>query len=249
MSVIDGFSGTGTFIARLIGEENGARPHHLPADVLRRKWAANEFHANEIELLPHMIGVANIETAYAARTGGAEPFAGAVLTDTFEGTGRRDLLTLEDEVDGIAADAVENQRRRCAQQEDIIEVFVSNPPWNAYQGKGGERGRITERVRETFTKHGNAKQRTSNYNDYRLAIRQALDRINDQTGYGVIAFVTDGGWLDARSADGFRKCLADEASVIRVVNLKGNAATSGEDRQNTGDTIFEQASRSRRPSS
>ena len=243
VSVVDGFSGTGTFIARLIGTTDRAKSHWFPEDVVRRKWAANELHANEIELLPHMIGVANIENEYRCRTGQPASFAGGVLTDTFEETSRRDLLSqLEDEAPNEGA--VENHERRYAQQTDIIEVFVGNPPWNVFQGKGGNRKDIVDRVTDTYAAESKQKLKQSNYNDYKLAIRWATDRIRKDTGYGVIAFVTDGGWIEANAADGFRKCLVDDATSIRVVNLKGNANTAGAERQRQGDTLFAEGSRS-----
>ena len=243
VSVVDGFSGTGTFIARLIGTTDRGKSHWLPNDVVRRKWASNEFHANEIELLPHMIGVANIENEYQYRTGEPASFTGGVLTDTFEETSRGDLLSQQEE-DAPNGGAVENHQRRYAQQTDIIEVFVGNPPWNVFQGKGGNRDNIVARVTETYAAQSKQKLKQSNYNDYKLAIRWATDRIGKDTGYGVIAFVTDGGWIEANAADGFRKCLVDDATSIRVVNLKGNALTAGAERRRQGDTIFAEGSRS-----
>ena len=243
VSVVDGFSGTGTFIARLIGTTDRGKSYWLPDDVVRRKWAANEFHANEIELLPHMIGVANIENEYQWRTGQRASFSGGVFTDTFEETTRRDLLSQqEDELPNQGA--VENHERRYAQQTDIIEVFVGNPPWNVFQGKGGDRKNIVDRVNDTYAAESNQKLKQSNYNDYKLAIRWAIDRIRKDTGYGVIAFVTDGGWIEANAADGFRKCLLDDATSIRVVNLKGNANTAGAEWKRQGDKIFGQGSKS-----
>ena len=243
VSVVDGFSGTGTFIARLIGTTDRAKSHWLPDDVVRRKWAANEFHANEIELLPHMIGVANIENEYQYRTGQLGSFVGGVLTDTFEETTRRDLLSQQEE-DAPNGGALENHQRRYAQQTDIIEVFVGNPPWNVFQGKGGDRKNIVDRVTDTYAAQSKQTLKQSNYNDYKLALRWATDRIKKDTGYGVIAFVTDGGWIEAVASDGFRECLVEDATSIRVVNLKGNANTGGAEWKRQGDKIFGQASRS-----
>ena len=243
VSVVDGFSGTGTFIARLIGTRDRGKSHWLPDDVVRRKWAANEFHANEIELLPHMIGVANIENEYQYRTGAPASFTGGVLTDTFEETSRRDLLSQQED-DAPNGGAVENHQRRYAQQTDIIEVFVGNPPWNVFQGKGGNRENIVARVTDTYATESKQTLKQSNYNDYKLAIRWATDRIKKDTGYGVIAVVTDGGWIEAIASDGFRKCLVDDATSIRIVNLKGNANTGGAEWKRQGDKIFGQASKS-----
>ena len=190
-----------------------------------------------------MIGVANIENEYRCRTNQSGSFAGGVLTDTFEETTRRDLLS-QQENETPNQGAVENHERRYAQQTDIIEVFVGNPPWNVFQGKGGDRTSVVERVNETYAAESKQKLKQSNYNDYKLAVRWATDRIKKDTGYGVIAFVTDGGWIEANAADGFRKCLVEDATSIRVVNLKGNANTAGAEWKRQGDKIFGQASKS-----
>ena len=64
----------------------------------------------------------------------------------------------------------------------------------------------------------------------------------EQNG-GVIGFILNGGFLDASSADGFRKCVAKDFSDIYVINLRGNARTSGETRKKEGDGIFDTGSR------
>ena len=77
--ILDGFTGTGTFIVRLL-QSGLIEPHDLA-----RKYA-NELHANEILLLAYYIAAVNIETTYAdlARASADRPFPGLVLTDTFQ---------------------------------------------------------------------------------------------------------------------------------------------------------------------
>ena len=53
---------------------------------------------------------------------------------------------------------------------------------------------------------------------YIRAIRWASDRIKD---CGVIGFVTNAGFIDANSADGLRKCLADEFSSLHFFIYEG----------------------------
>src|SRR5699024_7851865 len=92
--VLDPFTGTGTFITRLL-QSGLISPHDLA-----RKYAA-ELHANEIMLLAYYIAAVNIETTYHAltRTEGEaeaqqayEPFEGIVLADTFQITEDGDTL-------------------------------------------------------------------------------------------------------------------------------------------------------------
>ena len=78
------------------------------------------------------------------------------------------------------------------------------------------------------------------YDSYIRAIRWASDRIE---GKGIIAFVTNAGFLDSTSADGLRKCLANEFSSLYVVNLRGNQRTSGETSRREGGKIFGAGSR------
>ena len=73
-----------------------------------------------------------------------------------------------------------------------------------------------------------------------MAIRWASDRIGDQ---GVIALVTNGSWIDGNVDSGVRACLAEEFSSIYVLNLRGNARTSGKLRREEGDNVFGQGSR------
>ncbi len=60
---------------------------------------------------------------------------------------------------------------------------------------------------------------------------------------GVLGFVVNGSFIDSKSADGFRKCVAQDFAHLYVLNLRGNARTSGEERKKEGDGIFDSGSR------
>jgi len=47
------------------------------------------------------------------------------------------------------------------------------------------------------------------YDTYIKAFRWTSDRLDPQNG-GIIAFVSNGAWLDNNGLDGFRKCLEKE---------------------------------------
>jgi predicted helicase len=74
---------------------------------------------------------------------------------------------------------------------------------------------------------------------YTIAIfalfRWASDRIGDA---GIVAYVSNAGWVDNNQMDGLRKCLADEFSSIHVFHLRGNQRTSGERSRREGGKIF-----------
>lgn len=65
-------------------------------------------------------------------------------------------------------------------------------------------------------------------------------RIKDRD---VIAFVTNGGFLDSNTADGLGQTLAGEFSQIYVYNLRGNQRTAGEQSRCEGGKVFDAGSR------
>ncbi|RSO20889.1 damage-inducible protein [Acinetobacter pittii] len=234
--VLDPFTGTGTFINRLL--QSGL----IPADRLTYKYK-NEIHANEIVLLAYYIASINIETVYhdQMKTINPEmeytPFEGICLTDTFEMYEKEDL---------VSKVLVDNSARRKRQKNLDITVIVGNPPYSAGQESGNDNNAnvkypfLDSRIEETYAKHTTATLKNSLYDSYIRAIRWASDRIKD---CGVIGFVTNGGYIDSNSADGLRKCLADEFSSLYFFHLRGNARTSGEQRRKEKDNVFGQGTR------
>ena len=235
--IIDPFVGAGTFLARLLQSD-------LIEDAdLERKYS-EELHANEIVLLAYYIAAVNIEEVFRGRRGadkGYAPFEGIVLTDTFN-------LNKEGEPPTLFPKEwlPDNNERAERQQELPIQVIVGNPPWSAGQKSSADDNpnvrypELEERVRETYVARSKAKLKKGLYDTYKMAIRWASDRIGEQ---GVIAFVTNGSWIDGNVDSGIRACLVEEFSSVYVLNLRGNARTSGEQRRAEGDNIFGQGSR------
>ncbi len=60
---------------------------------------------------------------------------------------------------------------------------------------------------------------------------------------GVIAFVTNGSFIDSNVGVGVRRCLIDECRAIYALNLRGNQRTSGEESRREGGKIFGEGSR------
>ena len=234
--ILDPFTGTGTFITRLL--QSGI----LSKDEIVRKYGGEgrvpELHANEIVLLAYYIASVNIETAFQGVTeADYRPFDGICLTDTF---------AMHDGDDLVAAIFPHNSSRRERQKNLDIRVIVGNPPWSAGQRSSADDNPnvsypvIEARVADTYAARSTATLKNSLYDTYKMAIRWASDRIGDQ---GVIAFVTNGSWIDGNVDSGIRACLAEEFSSVHVVNLRGNARTSGERRRAEGDNAFDQGSR------
>ena len=99
---------------------------------------------------------------------------------------------------------------------------------------------IDAAIRDTYAARSTATNKNSLYDSYIRAIKWASLRIEDR---GVIAFVTNGGFLDANTADGMRKTLAEEFSSIYVLNLRGNQRTAGEQSRREGGKVFGGGSR------
>ena len=236
--VLDPFTGTGTFIARMI--QSGL----INAEALPRKYAY-ELHANEIVLLAYYIASINIENAYHATQNedvAYTPFNGICLTDTFQ-------LGETDDTNWLYAPALpQNSERVQAQQKTPIQIIIGNPPYSVGQKSANDDAqnqsypRLEKRIGVTYAAQSNQTNKNSLYDSYIKAFRWASDRLNKTQG-GIIAFVSNGYWLDGNAMDGLRKCLEKEFSAIYVFNLRGNQRTSGETSRREGGKIFGSGSR------
>ena len=229
--ILDPFTGTGTFITRLL--QSGL----IKPEELAHKYK-HEIHANELVLLAYYIAAINIEATYHGIAGGDYvPFEGICLTDTFQ------MYEKEDLVDQLLVD---NSKRRRRQKQLDIRVIVGNPPYSAGQDRTNDNNSnisysaLDSRIAETYAARGSATNKNALYDSYIRAIRWASDRVGDA---GVVGFVTNAGFLEANTADGLRKCLAEEFSDIYVFHLRGNQRTSGETSRKEGGKIFGSGSR------
>ena len=231
--ILDAFTGTGTFIVDLIHDRE-----LMPDEKLPYKYR-HEIHCNEIMLLAYYIASINIEHAFHSRIGGAyESFPGAVLTDTFQMYEENDPLDVEL--------FIENSERVLRQMDTPIHVLIGNPPWSSGQNNANENNAnesyptLDARIAETYVAGTQATNKNSLYDSYIRAFRWASDRIGEK---GIVAFVTNGGWLRSDSANGFRTCLTREFSSIYVFDLRGNQRTQGEQSRKEGGKIFGSGSR------
>ena len=236
--ILDPFTGTGTFITRLI--QSGL----IRQKDLLRKYQ-NELHANEIILLAYYIAAINIENTFHDVAGLKDfyPFDGICLTDTFELNEHdgEDVTTLR----GFAA-LQENSERVEEQKNTKIQVIVGNPPYSVGQKSANDNAqnnfypKLENRIAETYVKNTQATNKNALYDSYIKAFRWASDRIGDS---GVIGFVTNAGWLDGAAMDGLRKCFEEEFTSIYIFNLRGNQRTQGELSRKEGGKIFGSGSR------
>ena len=77
------------------------------------------------------------------------------------------------------------------------------------------------RVRETYSQDSKATNKNALSDPYIKAIRWASDRIGEE---GVVAFVTNNGFLDGIAFDGMRKHLAQDFDAIYILDLGGKRA-------------------------
>ena len=211
VNILDPFTGTGTFIARLLQSEI------ISKENLLYKYT-NEIYANEIILLSYYIAAINIEETFKEIYKSSEyhPFEGVVLTDTFKDK------TNQTQIDGVFF--ADNSMRRRKQNESPITVIIGNPPYSGRQRSENDDNEnasyklLEERIENTYVRYSNAKASHSVYDSYIKALRWASDKLSDR---GVIGFVTQNSYIDNRSLDGLRKCLHDDFNHIYVVNIKG----------------------------
>lgn len=235
--IIDPFTGTGTFINRLL--QSGL----IPADRLTYKYK-NEIHANEIVLLAYYIASINIETVYHDQMKMVNPdleyapFEGICLTDTFEMYEKEDL---------VSKVLVDNSARRKRQKNLNIQVIIGNPPYSAGQESANDNNAnvaypdIDQRIFKSYvSKSKNQMGKSALYDSYIRAIRWASDRLDS---HGVVGFVTNAGFLEATSMDGLRASLQYEYSKLYIFHLRGNQRTSGERSRQEGGKIFGSGSR------
>lgn len=241
--LLDPFTGTGTFITRLL--QSGL----IKQKDLERKYR-NEIHANEIVLLAYYIASVNIENAFHDATDNPDdgigkeqyiPFEGICLTDTFQLGETTDGEKLFSEM------FPQNSQRVQRQKKAPLRIIFGNPPYSIGQKSANDNAqnqsypKLDQRIADTYAKQSSAGLNKSLYDAYIKAFRWSTDNL-DKNG-GIIAFVSNGAWLDGNSTDGFRKSIEKEFSSIYVFNLRGNQRTSGELSRKEGGKIFGSGSR------
>ena len=239
--ILDPFTGTGTFIVRTLTylQEQMDNGEITLADITRK--FTQELHANEIILLSYYIAAINIESTFDEINGdeqGYVPFEGIVLTDTFESTEGED--TLDDTYFGT------NDERLKRQKEVPITAVIGNPPYSIGQNNANDNNRnlsypnLEKDISETYGKFTSATAKNTLYDSYIKAFKWSTNRIKDN---GIIAFVTNGSFIDSNATSGLRKCWFEEFNHIYIFNLRGDQRTVGEKSRQEGGKIFGSGSR------
>lgn len=231
--ILDPFTGTGTFIAHLL------RSGIIGKDEIEHKYK-NEIHANEIVPLAYYVAAINIEEAFHSQfenKAGYIPFDGIALADTFQ--------MYEDKKSNTKELFGENTERRDAQRGLDIRVIIGNPPWSAGQKSTNDDAanviyeKLENEIKRTYGSTETKATVQRLYDSYIKAFRWASDRITESgEKKGVVAFVTNGGWIDGRFGTGLRKRLAQEYSSLYVFNLRGDIHSHRRGATGEGKNVF-----------
>lgn len=234
--ILDPFTGTGTFITRLL-QSGLIRPEDM-----ERKYR-EEIHCNEIVLLAYYIADVNIESVFHDITKRKEylQYNGICLTDTFQ-------LAEKKHNELFTEFFRDNSNRVKDQMNTPVRVIIGNPPYSIGQKDANDDAKnlhypqLEKRLSDTYTKYSKAGLKKATYDSYVKAFRWASDRIPQDAG-GIIAFISNGKWLNGVGQDGMRACFEKEFSSIYVLNLRGDQLTSGELSRKEGGKIFGSGSR------
>ncbi|EJB89948.1 hypothetical protein HPHPH19_1010 [Helicobacter pylori Hp H-19] len=237
ITIFDPFTGTGSFIARLLSKDN----NFISDEALKEKFQKGLF-AFDIVLLSYYIALINITQAAQNRDSSLKNFKNIALTDSLD--------YLEEKNDKgvfpLFEDLKENKEIKTTMEKQNIRVIIGNPPYSSGAKSENDNNqnlthpKLEKRVYETYGKNSTAKVGATTRDTLIHSIRMASDLLKDK---GVLGFVVNGSFIDSKSADGFRKCVAKDFSHLYALNLRGNARTSGEERKKQGDGIFDSGSR------
>lgn len=223
VQVLDPATGTGTFLAetiRFIYEENfknfneGAWKSYVEKDLIPR--------INGFELLMASYSMAHLKLDMLLSETGYETnsdrrfniFLTNSLEEHHKDTGTLFANWLSDE------STVANQIKR----DTPVMCVIGNPP---YSGVSSNNGEWISRLIDVYKKEATGeklKEQNSKYlnDDYVKFIRYSQHLI-DKNGEGILAFITNNGYLDNPTFRGMRKSLLDSFNKIYIIDLHGNS--------------------------
>ncbi|GAA9914521.1 DEAD/DEAH box helicase family protein [Helicobacter pylori] len=237
ITIFDPFTGTGSFIARLLSKENDL----ISDEALKEKFLNNLF-AFDIVLLAYYIALINITQAAQNRDGSLKNFKNIALTDSLDFYEEKNDKVVFD----FFKDLEENKEIKSTIEKQNIRVIIGNPPYSAGAKSENDNNqnlshpKLEKRVYEKYGKNSTSKASGKTTRDTLIqSIYMASELLKDK---GVLGFVVNGGFIDSKSGDGFRKSVAKDFAHLYVLNLRGNARTSGETGQKEGGRIFDSGS-------
>ncbi|GAA9423102.1 hypothetical protein TH0833_08890 [Helicobacter pylori] len=238
ITIFDPFTGTGSFIARLLSKENAL----ISDEALKEKFQKNLF-AFDIVLLSYYIALINITQAAQNRDSSLKNFKNIALTDSLDFYEEKNDKGVFD----FFKDLEENKEIKTTIEKQDIRVIIGNPPYSVGAKSENDNNqnlshpKLEERVREKYGKNSTSTSVGIAIRDTLIqSIYMASELLKDK---GVLGFVVNGGFIDSKSGDRFRKSVAKDFAHLYVLNLRGNARTSGETFKKEGGKIFDSGSR------
>ena len=227
VTILDPATGTGTFLVNVLKQ--------ISVDNLERKYT-KELHANEISILPYYIAALNIEHTYKELKGDYKEFENICWMDTLD-SGIKNYEKLSSYFEEN-----DNVKRIARQQQSKIFVVIGNPPYNATQTSFNNANpsekypHIDKMIKEDYSQYSTAKNINASRDMYKRFLKWSSKRVDKK---GMVVFVSNNSFLDAKADDGFRRSVYEEFDYIYAVNLKGNARTSGEKRRQQKGNVFD----------
>lgn len=151
--------------------------------------------------------------------------AGVYLTNALTGwdtpdTSRMRLMFPELQKEREAADIVKRGRE--------ILVILGNPPYSGFAGVAVEEERALTNAYRTVNNPALPRPQGQGLNDlYVRFYRMAERRIAEQTGRGVVSFISNYSWLDGLSHPGMRERYLEAFDRITIDNLNGDKYRTG----------------------
>jgi type I restriction-modification system DNA methylase subunit len=141
---------------------------------------------------------------------------GGYLTNTLDDAAKKSEMLFQEYIAEESSEAAEIKR-------DIpVMVVIGNPPYSANSANNGVWAKSL--VQNSYYPKDEIKEQNPKLllDDYVKFIRFSQWRI-DKTGTGILAFVTNHGYLDNPTFRGMRQSLANSFNWIRILDLHGNS--------------------------
>ena len=227
--VLDPCCGTGAYLAEVLRRiAANLREQGQGALTGARVKQAATTRVFGFEIMPAPFVVAHLQVGLTMQELDApladddEERAGIFLTNALTG------WELDSAQEPLPFPELEEERNRAdaVKQQTPILVIIGNPPYNGFAGMAvdEERGlseayRTTQRVR---------RPEGQGLNDlYVRFFRMAERRIAEETGRGIVCFISNYSWLDGLSFTGMRERYMEAFDVIRIDNLNGDRYKTG----------------------
>ena len=227
--ILDPAVGTATFLYMVVDEIHDALVSQGQAGL----W--NDYVAEK--LLPRIFGFELLMAPYAM----AHLKLGLLLKETgyqFEKEQRLGIYltnTLEEALkhaEALFASWITDEANAAAEikKDKPIMVVLGNPP---YSVSSLNRGEWIDTLLEDY-KRGLHEKKLNIDDDYIKFIRFAQWRI-EQTGYGILGFITNNSYLDGLTHRRMRECLLESFPEIYILNLHGSSRRGKESPESVKD--------------